>query len=355
MNNCEGMFISPAEKYGIVNFSPFNKSKNGDSITPLMIKNAYNIKELSGKNITVGIVCAFEYKEVLSDFYNFCKTFSLNTENVKTHFCENYAYAPNHIKEKWVCEAALDIQWVRSFSNDSDIICYFARSDDINDIFPAIETADKECDIVLLSFGITEFAGQNIYEDFFKNAKAFFICAAGNGNKMYYPSSSQYTLSVGSTDIYFDRSGNKIGQEHYKKGGCGISKYTKMPSYQKDFVYDNNDMRCSPDVTFFSGGNKGAYFYCSEYGGHLSASGTSVSTACIAGICASIAQADKSILTKKASFFYELAQKGKYNDLFIDIVMGRNENYKTQKGYDLCTGLGTPNASKIIQFIKALS
>ena len=128
-----------------------------------------------------------------------------------------------------------------------------------------------------------------------------------------------------------------------------------MPSHQKSFVYGNNGKRCCPDVTFFSGGNKGAYFYCAENGGHLSASGTSVSAACITGICASIAQIDKNIITKKASFFYELAQNGKYNDLFVDIVMGRNENYKTAKGYDLCTGLGTPNAQKIIQFLSTRS
>lgn len=355
MNNYDGIFISPNEKYGITTLSPFNKSEIGDSITPVMIKNCHSISNLSGKGITVGIICAFEYKDVLSDFYAFCKRFSLDAGNVTTRFCKKYAFAPQHIKEKWINEAALDLQWVRSFSNDSDIICYFARSDDINDVFPVIKEADSECDIVLLSFGVTESAGHTLYEDFFENSNALYICASGNGSGIYYPSSSKYTLSVGATDIYFDRNGNKIGQEHYKKGSCGISKYIKMPSHQKSFVYGNNGKRCCPDVTFFSGGNKGAYFYCAENGGHLSASGTSVSAACITGICASIAQIDKNIITKKASFFYELAQNGKYNDLFVDIVMGRNENYKTAKGYDLCTGLGTPNAQKIIQFLSTRS
>lgn len=355
MNNNYGNFISPFDKYGMAFMTPFILSEHIDSITPPMIQKAYNIPTLSGKGIKIGIISAFEYKNIIDDFFVFCKRFSIAPGNVKIINSRSYSFATQITKKRWINESALDLQWTRSFAPDADINCYLSASDDLNDIFNSIKIADKECDIILLSFGALEFAHQLIYDDFFESADAFYICASGNKSTVYYPSSSKHTLSVGATEIYFDCKGNTVGREHYKKGGSGISRYCPVPEHQKEFIYANEHKRAIPDISFFSGGNRGAYFYCEENGGHLSANGTSVSASCMAGICASIASVDKKLLTKKASYFYELARKGNYNDLFFDITMGRNEFNKTAKGFDLCTGLGTPNVSKILNYLKTLS
>jgi hypothetical protein len=47
--------------------TPFILSEHIDSITPPMIQKAYNIPTLSGKGIKIGIISAFEYKNIIDE------------------------------------------------------------------------------------------------------------------------------------------------------------------------------------------------------------------------------------------------------------------------------------------------
>lgn len=354
MNNSEGIFISAKEKYGMANMEPFGESTSNDSVTPNIIFDAYGIMNTSGNGVTLGIVTAYYYDAVQNDLNKFCELTGIEKGNITVRRNSNEAFANERIKTLWKNETALDVQWAHSIAPKSEVVCYFSRSDDIKDMFEMIKEAEKECDIVLLSFGTAESGISVDYEDFFYNSKALYVCASGNANKVFYPASSKYTLSVGATEMYFDRKGTKIGCEHYKKGGCGISRYIDIPTHQKKYTRFG-EKRLVPDLSFYSGGNRGVLFYCSETGGIQSAAGTSVSAVCVAGICANIAERDKTILKEKASYFYKLADDKRYNYLFNDIVMGRNEKYKTTRGFDLCTGLGVPKLDRIIDHLLTLS
>ncbi len=354
MNNSEGIFISAKEKYGMANMESFGQSTSNGEVSPSVIFDAYNIKSPSGKGITLGIVTAYDYDDVQNDLNKFCEITRTENVNLTIRKDSRRAFATEKTRALWKNETALDVQWAHSFAPKGNLICYFSSSDDIKDMFDMIKEADKECDIVILSFGTTESGLSIEYEDHFSSSKALYVCASGNANKVFYPASSKYTLSVGATEMYFDRKGTRIGCEHYKKGGCGISKYIDIPSHQKKYT-SFGEKRLVPDLSFYSGGNRGALFYCSDTGGIQNAVGTSVSAVCVAGICANIAEKDKNLLKEKASYFYKLAEDKRYNYLFNDIVMGRNEKYKTTRGFDLCTGLGVPKLANIIDHLHTLS
>ncbi len=336
MNNYNAVYGDYKKRYGLDYATPFaRKHENENAVTPAMLKKHYGYKsgaENCGKEITVGIVEAFYTESVMRDLAVFCNAFSLPPAQIEI-ISEKPAFASDAVVSRWKTETAADTQWVHVFAPGAHVRCYFARSDDFYDLFEMTKLADSECDIVLLCFGKKEFAGQTVYNDFFAESKAFYICASGNDNSVTFPSSAFGVLSVGGTKLYFDSYGDVIGKElPWDRSGRGISRYSTMPEYQKSAgIY--GDKRRVPDISFFACGSGGAAVFCSEKG-WITACGTSISAACFAGVCASVAQKDKSILQKKASYFYELAKKNKNN-----AVSGLL--------YDTRIGLGVPDVRKL--------
>lgn len=324
-------------------------------ITPQMLYKHYGYdpnKDFTGKNISIGIVTAFGNDTIQEDLYDFSKAFFLPQTKLSIVKGTRKAFCTAHTKDLWALETALDAEWAHAFAPDAEIKCYFADSDDFNDIFYMIKKAGNECDIVSLSFGKTEFAGQTEYEKNFADSKALFICASGGSKKVCYPAASSSVIAVGGTSIYFDRDGSLIGNESIWQDSCyGQSRYINIPEHQKnlsDIELYNKKFRTIPDLSFFAYGNKGAAVYFK--GKRKDVFGTSISAPCIAGFCACIAQADKSILTEKAAYFYNLSKK--YTDFknkhncFLRLCHSQNNESIC---FDIRSGLGVPDMSEILK------
>jgi hypothetical protein len=122
-------------------------------------------------------------------------------------------------------------------------------------------------------------------------------------------------------------------------------------------------MRCVPDVSAISdanfnnvdlgptylpenGSDAGVLLY--ENGQALSATGTSLACPVFAGIAALVNQARASAglgpIGLLNPHLYPLAGTNAFND----VVAGNNGFYSAGPGYDLCTGLGSPNAANLI-------
>ena len=209
-----------------------------------------------------------------------------------------------------------------------------------------------------MSFGVKEFGEIQKYESVFESSPAFFVCSSGNNSLVNYPACSRFCLGVGGSNIDFYADSTQ--ETAYDKSGCGVSRYIKIPDCQLDSTVGVRLLsayrRAVPDITFFAGSKNGVATIF--HGKETSCFGTSIGAPCIAGFCACIAQNDKSILTKKASFFYELAEKCGYNTekcAFFDITNGGSGKHSAHKGFDLCTGLGSPNMGAILKDCHILS
>lgn len=361
-------------KYGLAYMTPHSFTQNSGAritgITPSMLFKHYKLPKdsaLCGSGITVGIVTAFGgenvKEEAEKDLAAFSAAFSLPQANTE-YICRPPRFCSEHTKKLWQLETALDTQWLHAFAPSAKIRCYLAASDDFSDIFDMLRRADDECDIISLSFGKTEFAGQTEYEDFFENSNALFVCASGNNKKISFPAVCKNVVAVGGTSLYLYADGEAAGPEMpWQESGCGTGKYTEMPLYQQKFKATANPANGKitvPDISFFAHGNRGAAVFCEACGGWTEAVGTSVGAPCIAGICACMAQGNNEVLTKKASLFYELAEKnGIYGEKspFFDISRGRLYNdgapYDNTIGFagksDICCGLGSPNISQLFK------
>lgn len=348
--------LSPSGHYGEIH-----------GVTPPMLKRLYGADGANfptGIGITCGIVVPFGSPSLAEDLAVFSRTFSLPDADLIIRGGENASKTAMH--GEWVLESSLDIQWLHAWAPDSRLIAYFAESDSFEAVFDALQSAERECDIVSLSLGKEEFEGETAYEAFFAQSRALFTGAAGDNQTARYPSCSAHVLCVGGTRAFTDSAGDLIGEETVWNGtGSGISRYIDSPAYQRIFgtIYaDSNGKRAIPDLAFFASGENGAALYHSTEvlgnSGWTDAVGTSIGAPCIAGLCACTAEKNRTVLRDKNAFFYRLAGQSAYTDphrAFRDIVRGESGGYFASEGYDFCSGLGTPRADRWVKPTAAAS
>ena len=184
------------------------------------------------------------------------------------------------------------------------------------------------------------------------------------------PVDSPYVICVGGTALTMDGAGtawrsetawnrNSLGGADANVGsGGGISAYYSIPSWQKNIDMSANSgsttWRNIPDVALtadqvyvtYNNGSSGGF------------AGTSCAAPLWAGFCALANQLSVSAGGSTVGFLnpalYAIARSSSYGACFHDITTGNNIGTNTPglfpavAGYDLCTGLGTPNGTNLI-------
>ncbi len=189
--------------------------------------------------------------------------------------------------------------------------------------------------------------------------------AAGDAGAYYgvtYPSASPEVVSVGGTSLYLTGSGQWSDEIGWDGSGGGYSQAFALPSYEQGdgFSGNSNDQRTNPDVAADADPNTGVAIYDPYDFGTATpwaqVGGTSVATPLWAGMAA-IADQGRVLVggtplgsTAMLADLYDLA--GIAPGDFHDITQGNN-GYPAGPGYDLVTGLGTPQANLLIPNLAA--
>jgi subtilase family serine protease len=208
------------------------------------------------------------------------------------------------------------------------------------------------------------------------------VVGAGNGlvNQVVpitnYPASSPYVVGVGGTVLYTDGSGataTRALEYAWTFGGGGDSLFIPEPAYQQGVA--NIDLPCLstptggtsitgqtcrgvPDVAAMSGDGITNVYPIVSNGAASDEGGTSLSGPLWAGMWARV-QADSTESGGNGfanELFYQLGKDPTtYARDFDDITTGLlgvpgvgNGLYTTEKGWDYCTGWGTPNLANMI-------
>jgi hypothetical protein len=222
---------------------------------------------------------------------------------------------------------------------------------------------EKALDPYFATLGVTYLAGSGDYGAY--GAQGSTTLSAD------YPAASPNVIAVGGTTLTqntngsYSETGWSLGSDSNPTlaSGGGISAKEKEPQSQLAYGVQSNGLRTIPDVAFDADSNTGVYIY-DPFGTMLNGtpswtvgSGTSLSAPCWAGL---IAIADQERVTAGGTpltgynqtlpALYSLAI-GNSND-FNDIVSGFNgpppSDFAAPPGYNLVTGLGTPNASALV-------
>ena len=336
---------------------------------PSQIQDAYGFSSLQadGTGQKVAIIVAYGSPTLNEDVTAFCKEFGLPPPILNVIYPGG---EPTAYDAGWAFETSLDVEWVHALAPGATIDLVIAPSNLFSDLFYAIlyATETLQAQVVSMSWGGSEFAGEAQYDWVFQNTGTVFIASTGDsGSGAQYPAVSRRVVAAGGTSLYLNPGTGtlKFPEAAWEESGGGPSKFAAMPGYQSTFGISASTNRCIPDVAFNGDPYSGVWVYDSNYdpstGPLWIAGGTSLAAQCWAAIIALADQgraaAGLQPLTDGHHALYTLAgSSARYNvkGYYRDITWGYNGNFAAKKGYDLVTGLGSPMAEGLIPALGAV-
>jgi kumamolisin len=281
-------------------------------------------------------------------------------------------------------EVMLDIEVAGAVAPGASIVVYFAPNTDsgfMDAISSALHDTKNKPSVISISWGGPEDSWTqqaiNAYDQILQDASALGVtvcCSAGddgssdvrdpqerNGKpRVDFPAASSFALACGGTELY--GSGTTISSEAvWNEGtgatGGGVSNFFSRPAYQAKAKVPRSPAgklgRGVPDVAGDADPKTG--YKIRLVGGQQAViGGTSAVSPLWAGLIALVNQRLSSLGKPSAGFLNPLIYKMPSTEgAFHDIVQGNNDieglgKYKARKNWDACTGLGTPDGTKLL-------
>ena len=264
----------------------------------------------------------------------------------------------------WATESALDVQWAHATAPYARIILIESASASLDELLGAIKLANAMGPgIVSMSFGTNEGRWTLSNSDVFTAEKMTYLAATGDqGYGVVWPAVDPNVLAIGGTSLTYSGTGTRT-EVGWSGTGGGTSAYVPKPSYQTNAVPGIGDLakRTTTDVAFNADPNTGQIIATIQLGSSsvswMSVGGTSLAAPQWAGLIAVAnavrAQAGKPPLGAPHAVLYSqiAATPSNYSSVFADITKGSNGNCapcSATVGYDMVTGLGTPNFASLL-------
>ena len=327
--------------------SPQGAQKAYDA-TPLYANN------INGKGINIAVASNYSFKQ--SDITSFLSHFNITGTNPVT--VVPIDGTPTYNDNAGSGETTLDVESVLSSAPGAQVILYDganASSVTETDTFAKI-VDDGIANVVTYSWGENEsyFSPSqiNAMDSLFIAGAAkgmtFLVASGDNGSKeIDYPATDPYITSVGGTTLALNSSTGAISSEiGWSGSGGGASAFFAKPAWQTGLAGSKTAYRTIPDVASDANPNSGYMIY--DNGGWQEVGGTSVAAPEWAAIIALADQERLSnglgLLGAANSDLYSLANSGVFND----ITSGSNGSYSCASGYDMVTGIGSPDVYKLV-------
>jgi kumamolisin len=270
-------------------------------------------------------------------------------------------------------EVLLDIEVVGAIAPKAKIVVYFAPNTAqgfVDVINRAVHDSDNKPSVISLSWGSAENpndATTSQINQILQAAAAmgvtFCVASGDSGSRdnprdpnhasVDFPASSPYALGCGGTHL--EVSGTAISNEVVweQASGGGVSRIFPMPIYQEHANIPpavnpaGPVMRGVPDVSGDADPSTGYQILVD--GQHLTFGGTSAVAPLWAGLVARLNQK----LGHPVGFLNPILYQ--HPEAFHDITSGSNIDYQAGKGWDPCTGMGSPIGAKILGVLASQS
>ncbi len=380
-----------------------------DCYTPYQFRVAYGVEALmqkgfTGKGQTVVDIVSFGSPTLQQDMDAFDQHFGLPPIKIQIfNPLGTRAFDPsNKDMTGWAGETTLDVQIIHAIAPDAGIVVLTSPISETEGTIglPQFRQLQQYAldhhlgSIVSQSWGASEVtlkdaAGQQEiqkWDAFFQKATTqqgvtFLSSSGDNGATDYidlqatklspkattsFPADEPWVTSVGGTSMI--RNGTTIQEKVWNSdgggSGGGLSDFFTAPSFQKALPASAQSLlknrRGVPDVAGDADPLTGMAFY--QDGTWSLTGGTSASAPLWAGLIAIANQMAGHPLGFINPGLYKLSQSSNYMQDFHDITNGNNSvNYKgvtipgysAVPGWDPVTGLGTPNAEKLLPDLMA--
>ena len=341
--------------------------------TPAQVRSAYGVGSISfggtagtGAGQTIAIVDAYNDPDIIADTNTFSTDYGLPVFNGggpsltvlnQSGSTPLPANAPSI--GNWDVEESLDVQWAHAIAPQASIILFEANDSSASNLFKTVTAAADHAgvSVVSMSFGAGEFSGEQNFDTDFKTPAGHqgvtFIASTGDaGEPGLYPALSPNVVAVGGTSLTINDDGSYGGETGWSGSGGGVSTLEPQPSFQASKVNGiSSTNRSIPDVAMLADPSTGVdvvdTYSLTGLAGRWG--GTSLAAPLWSGL---IAIADQGRVlaglgtldgpTQTLPMLYGLPS----ND-FHDVTSGNN-GFAAGAGYDLVTGMGSPNANLIV-------
>lgn len=373
------------------------KAQNGPvgGLGPKDLAKAYDLTPLQqsgilGDNQTIALFELDGYQK--SDVVQYFQNYGLNTPNITNVLVDNTSGSAG----QGAVEAELDIEAAGGIAPHANQIIYEGPNtfQGMNDTYNRIVT-DNKAKLVSISWGLCEnssgAAELQTLDSIFKQGAAqgmSFIAASGDAGAydcqdtnlaVDSPADDPYVTGVGATRLQLNAGayGNESvwsdpsQVQHGPKGGGsggGLSHTYKQPSWQSGPGVQNqysNGFREVPDVTAFGDPTVGYSIYCTVKNagcpstGWLTIGGTSGAAPLWAGSLALINQYLRSnnmnALGQVNAALYHVFNSSQPFPAFHDVTSGNNLFYPATSGYDMASGLGSPDGYNLARDLVAIN
>jgi subtilase family serine protease len=378
---------------------PADLSASPNCQTPHSLRVAYGVQSLTrrgftGKGQTVVDIVSFGSPTLQADMDTFDRQFGLPPITLKVIAPLNEKpYDPNNDRGGWGLETELDVEIIHAIAPGAGIVVLVSPVAETEGTVGLPEFRQLEQyaldhhlgNIISQSWGASEVtlkdaAGQaeiHKWDALFKQAStqngiSFFSSSGDNGATDYtdlqashlsptattsFPADDPWVTSVGGTSL--NHSDNTFSEIAWNMSGGGRSSFFPEPSYQQmlpsSAQVELKHQRGVPDVSADANPATGLAIFTA---GHWDlGGGTSASAPLWAAILAIGDQMAGRPLGFINPTLYKLATSPSYTQDFHDITVGDNsvstngtnvKGYSATQGWDPITGLGSPNAEKLL-------
>jgi subtilase family serine protease len=324
----------------------------GSGYTPAQIAGAYGFNLTNsagnGSGSVLAVVVAYGSASMQSDLNVFCSQYGLPTTTLSIVYPSGQPRAKD---SGWASETMLDVEWSHAMAPGAKIVVVVSPDDSLSNLLAAVNYAvtSSKADVVSMSWGTQEFFGELASDSYFNHPGTSFVAAAGDSASVVdWPAASPYVLAVGGTSLQINSLTGSISSETaWGSGGGGVSRYEQLPAFQAGF--NVNSGRGIPDVSYVADPYTGVNVYLTDpitqTGGWAVYGGTSVGTPQWAALLARRKSLGNAGGTMFQSNLYAECKSG-LSPWLRDITSGSNGHPATT-GYDLSTGLGSPNAAQL--------
>ncbi len=321
--------------------------------TPVSGCNPETLKTVAtGGSKIVAIVDAFDDPTAANDLSTYSTQFGLppiTADNFQVVYASGTKPAQDSTGG-WELEESLDIEMAHALAPNAKVILVEAKSNSGKNLLVAEKVATKMLEAVgggevSNSWSGGETKTEEKYEADFAGTNVVYFASAGDRPGTGWPSVMSNVVSVGGTVIARDGNANYIGQSPWTATGGGLSKYVPTPSYQSKVTKIVGTARGTPDIALVAAPSSGVWVYdTTPYNGQVPnwtvLGGTSVSSPAVAAIVNNAGAFAASTVAELTTVYGNIKNKTEFTD--IKGTCPNAANGKAGKGYDLCTGVGTP-------------
>ncbi len=328
--------------------------------TPAQMLQGYGFNAVSnhGAGQKIAVVDAFDDPNIASDLATFKAQFNIPASSCNLQKIYASGTAPR-TDPGWALEISLDVEWVCAIAPDATILLVEAASASFADLLHAVDVAvSSGANVVSMSWGGGDSSGDTSSDSHFNVAGVTFTASSGDsGTGVEYPAASPNVVAVGGTSLTLNSNGAYSSETAWSGSGGGQSSNEAEPSYQSGF--NASGKRGVPDVAYNADPNTGVPVYDSVtyqgQAGWFQVGGTSAGAPQWAALFAIANSVRGSNKTMNAAV-YAAAASAVYANNFHDIATGANGSKqcsicKATAGYDFVTGLGSPQAAALIQYL----